>query len=224
MLAHPRANKNLYSPKIYQATDFKTARHHTCPLTALITVSAGACSHLPTLQRTPLFFAPRQRNKIETLGCPPPPHHDTAEFSGDRLCQGHPGSWSASSEDFLHAVDRRVHHRETEETRGPRSDHHAFISSLGRRLFILPYEASLPRCILYRITLSIAKPHLQPREHRHLETQSAWPWTFSLLTPFPLPPSGAGSKQTAPLPNLSVAQACDWPTSRLRFTVPASAP
>ena len=57
---------------------------------------------------------------------------------------------------------------------------------------------SVSASILYRITFSIVKPHLQPRPHRHLETQSAWPWTFSFHTPFPPPSQRRGVQTNGP--------------------------
>lgn len=151
---------------------------------------------------TPLLRSPATK-QIEALGCPPPPHHDTAEFSGDRLCQRHPASWSASSEDFLHAVDRSVHHR---ENRGN-------TRAMGRSPCVHPITqpsivSSTIRSVIALFSVQNHIVHRKPSSaaKRTPAFRNSVFMALDLLLshPFPLPPSSAGSKQTAPLPNLSV--------------------
>ncbi len=138
-LAHPRTDTSLHSPKIYQAADFKTQRHHTQGLLC----TPGACSHLPTLQIAPLFAAPRQRNKSRPLAAHP--HRITTQPSSraiacvrDTRAPGRQAQKIFCMPWIAVSITKK-----TEETGGPWSDRHAFIPSLSRRLFIPPYEASL---------------------------------------------------------------------------------
>jgi hypothetical protein len=139
-------------------------------------------------------------------------HEDTAESSraspessGDHLSQRHPGSWSTAPRRFAASRGSRPSLRK-------QAGHGAISHAPGHHfVYAIAAQSVHPGNIVNQERL---RPQKKTMTSRH----------SPILHQLPPLTGGVLNPSTAPLPDLCAAHHSDWLTSRLRFTVPASAP